>query len=408
MTKTNKVNLDFQRELEALMGGKTVATEDHTETVETLKAPGNEREDSASMGTQITTSELFGDEFVEGEIPELKQDFVLLKSNQDRLIEMGQIAQEVFQTKKISRSQAIAIESIARQLIPATTEETQAEERKVIIADNEVNMFTEEPSVVEAQTTLDNSRSAIDRILGDVKNSAIALGEKIVTTATNDQAVRDNELVKGISLFNAAIIKFLDNTEQESLEGASIKFRSNLTWANLMAMPLYSVLSYPGKDGDEESTWKPISSFDGTSVETLLKNLGEFFISNPIAFPVINNFISGTAIIVRNQEDSEKFIKEHAGDKRVYYSPTFGHLFITFGCGRFIEFFNNANDFIHSEITGVKVTLDALRTATDIRGVMAASGNLQLTHEGIMSAAANIAVICAVLQHIVNFLESFK
>ena len=138
----NNINQDFRNELE-----------NTNNQVETLKPPIKHNEEKNAYN-DISTQALFSHSMIEGKTPELTQDFVLLKIKQDKLVEMGQIAQEVFQTKLVCRRQIIAIESIGREL----TSEIENEERKVIVSDHEVNMFTEEPSQVEVDTVIDNSQ----------------------------------------------------------------------------------------------------------------------------------------------------------------------------------------------------------------------------------------------------------
>lgn len=416
MTTAQQVNADFQAELAALMGKKNVGTEHFQDAgrpedgkVEHLKAPGTEPETKASLDTQITQTQLFGDDAIEGEIPELTQDFTMLASRKDRMMEFGQVAQEVYTTKRICRSQVVAMESIARELIPATPEETASDTRKVLVSDSELNMYTEAPSQVEAQNTIDNSQVVIDRALGEIKNSATVLAEKIITTANADMARRNDALTSGIAAFNAAIIKFLDNTSSCDLADTRIRFRANLNWGNLMAMNIDAAHSYGmGFDKNDGMTEKSIAAFDGTSAETLFKAFGDFISENAIARPVIANFISGRFAVVRNNSDSRKSIMEVVGENGFYDGQTFGELFNTFGSTKFIEFFNCLNDYIGNEVNAVKVSLDGLTQATTLEGVMEASLANQRAHGNIMAAAANMAVICAVQQLVMNFLEKFQ
>lgn len=433
MSGNNQVNLDFQAELAALMGKTTqnVGTEHFQDyspermreeeakaaaraaaangKVDHLKAPGNVIEDTAALKNSVTTAQLFGDNAIEGEIPELTQDFTMLASKKDRLMELGTVAQEVYQTKKVSRSQVLAMESIAREILPATAEEEANNQRAVLVQDHELNMFTEAPSAVEAQNTIENSQVVIDRALGEIRNSTKALGEKIIQVAQSDQARRNEALVQGISTFNGAIIKFLDNTGNTDLVDSRIKFRADLNWGNLMAMNIdFAQSQAMGYDRDSATGEKIIAAFDGTSAETLFKGLGDFMAENAIATPVISNFISGKFNVIRNDGDRRASFKEQSGEEYISYTQTIGMLFETFGSHRFVEFFNMLNDYIGQEIANVKLCLEELPQATDIQAVTKRSIAIQCSHSNIMAASANMAVICAVQQMVKDFLEKFQ
>ena len=418
MPSANQVNADFQAELAALMGTKNVGLENHDAgdgKVEHLKAPGSVVEGAKALENTITTTELFGDEAIDGEIPELTQDFTILASRKDRMMELGQVAQEVYQTKKVSRSQVLAMESLAREIIPATPEEAEGDSRKVLVADHELNMYTEAPSSVEAQTTIDNSQAVIDRALGEIKNSAKVLAEKIIHVANSDMQRRNETLVTGISSFNSAIIKFLDSTESKDLANTRVRFRTNLNWGNLMAMSIDQfdfkqintepTVAYDDRNASME---KSIAAFAGTSAETLFKSFGDFVAENAIAMPVISNFISGKFNVIRNDYDRRASYKDQTGEDYLAFAQTFGMLFDTFGSARFVEFFNMLNDYIGQEVANVKLSLEALPKLNSLDEVTQFSARIQTAHSNIMSAAANIAVICAVQQMVKDFLEKFN
>lgn len=419
MKSAEQIQNDFRAELAALVSGnKTVATEHFQDSgrntedngkVEHLKSPGNEVEEAAALKNTITQTQLFGDDAIEGEIPELTQDFTILASRKDRMMELGQVAQEVYQTKKVSRGQVLAMESIAREIIPATPEETANDSRKVLVEDHELNMYTEAPSSVEAQNTIDNSQVVIDRALGEIRNSAKVLAEKVIATANSDMERRNETLVTGIASFNAAIIKFLDNTSSQDLANTRVRFRANLNWGNLMAMAIdYANYTASGLENPGVVFEKSIAAFDGTSAETLFKCFGDFAAENAIAMPVISNFISGKFNVIRNDYDRRESVKVKTGDEFLPYPQTFGMLFETFGSSRFVEFFNMLNDYIGQEVANVKLCLEAVGQMTTLEQVIAFSQRVQTSHANIMAAAANIAVICAVQQMVKDFLEKFQ
>ena len=411
MPSANQVNADFQAELAALMGTKNVGLENHDAgdgKVEHLKAPGSVVEDAKALENTITTTELFGDEAIDGEIPELTQDFTILASRKDRMMELGQVAQEVYQTKKVSRSQVLAMESLAREIIPATPEEAEGDSRKVLVADHELNMYTEAPSSVEAQTTIDNSQAVLDRALGEIKNSAKVLAEKVIQVANSDMQRRNENLIQGISTFNAAIIKFLDATESKDLVNTRVRFRTNLNWGNLMAMGIDRAHSDALGFKEGGVAEKSIAAFDGTSAETLFKSFGDFVAENAIAMPVISNFISGNFNVIRNEGERRASIKERNGESAYIDGQTFGDLFDTFGSPRFVEFFNCLNDYISNEVNATKIALEMISKANTLEDVTMISMATQRAHSNIMAASANMAVICAVQQMVKDFLEKFN
>jgi hypothetical protein len=217
-------NPDFKQELE-------------NTKIETLKAPSSKLDrNNPDLKSTLTEEQLFGKEAVDGELPKLTQDFVILKSKQDKLIEMGQIAQEVYQTKKVSRKQVLAIESLARDLV-----EQKEERTKVVVDSHEVNMFTEEPSSVEVETVIENSRVAVDEIVGNLKNSTTELATKIIDTIDKDRVSRKDNLQNSIAEFNTSVIEFLTEKDKDTFENVDFKFKRNLKFSDLLSIDLSAV-----------------------------------------------------------------------------------------------------------------------------------------------------------------------
>lgn len=385
----NNINQDFRNELE-----------NTNNQVETLKPPINHNEEKNAYN-DISTQALFSQSMIEGKTPELTQDFVLLKSKQDKLVEMGQIAQEVFQTKLVCRRQIIAIESIGREL----TSEIENEERKVIVSDHEVNMFTEEPSQVEVDTVIDNSQTSIDRISGDLRTSAIALAEKLISTVEKDREERKEKLYKSISVFNQASIKFLEETDNSGFEEVDLKFKRNLRWGDLMSIPLIRV-SYTGEEAEQYE--KMISSFDGTSAETFIKDLGTFFQTSHSSFDVIRNFILGTATVITNRSEADNVIAE-VQEKQVgcITSLTIGTMFQSFGDYRFAVFYNRLENIIEEQLTAIRNTKELFNGKTDITQLLELTAQLHNQQKTILDCTANMAVLNHVQYLIIKFLSTF-
>ena len=385
----NNINQDFRNELE-----------NTNNQVETLKPPIKHNEEKNAYN-DISTQALFSHSMIEGKTPELTQDFVLLKSKQDKLVEMGQIAQEVFQTKLVCRRQIIAIESIGREL----TSEIENEERKVIVSDHEVNMFTEEPSQVEVDTVIDNSQTSIDRISGDLRTSAIALAEKLISTVEKDREERKEKLYKSISVFNQASIKFLEETNNSGFEEVDLKFKRNLRWGDLMSIPLRRV-SYTGEEAEQYE--KMISSFDGTSAETFIKDLGTFFQTSYSSFDVIRNFILGAATVITNTSEADNVIAE-VQEKQVgcNTSLTIGTMFQSFGDYRFAGFYNRLENIIEEQLTAIRNTKELFNGKTDIAQLLELTAQLHNQQKTILDCTANMAVLNHVQYLIIKFLSTF-
>ena len=385
----NNINQDFRNELE-----------NTNNQVETLKPPIKHNEEKNAYN-DISTQALFSHSMIEGKTPELTQDFVLLKSKQDKLVEMGQIAQEVFQTKLVCRRQIIAIESIGREL----TSEIENEERKVIVSDHEVNMFTEEPSQVEVDTVIDNSQTSIDRISGDLRTSAIALAEKLISTVEKDREERKEKLYKSISVFNQASIKFLEETNNSGFEEVDLKFKRNLRWGDLMSIPLRRV-SYTGEEAEQYE--KMISSFDGTSAETFIKDLGTFFQTSYSSFDVIRNFILGAATVITNTSEADNVIAE-VQEKQVgcNTSLTIGTMFKSFGDYRFAGFYNRLENIIEEQLTAIRNTKELFNGKTDIAQLIELTAQLHNQQKTILDCTANMAVLNHVQYLIIKFLSTF-
>lgn len=380
------VNLDFQAELEALNGSKKV---------ETFKPPVTEQEEKLSLKS-IDKEAIFGKDALVGKIPELTQSFILQKSKEDKLMELGQVAQEVFETKKISRSQVIAFESMARDLIPATEEEIASGDRKVVVSDHQVNMYTEEASTTEAATTIVNVQANIDRIVSDLRNSAIELGKQLVITAKADTVERDERVLKGVSLFNKSITAFLVETESKTLDGADIRFRRDLSWGNLMSINVCS-----SSNGEDENFEQRIQSFDGTSAETFVKSLFDLISYGPISFPVINNFVNGECRLIRESKQLSE------GEDRLPYTFSIGQLFHAFGSSRFTSFYGYLSQETSTQIKAAQAAISLLEGETNIEEIVMLSDNLQHQQQCLMSINANMAVLAAVQCLMIDFLSTF-
>lgn len=404
----NLVNTDFQEELRAAQGQ---AKED-PRLIRTIKAPQTEWELEKAAAT-IKPEELFGDDGVAGRVPVLTQSFIIQKSRQDKAVELGQIAQEMYETKKVSRSNIIALEAEARNIlypqeqVPQPREPSE-EERKVIVSDHEVNMFTEEPSKVEAEFAIGNTQVALDRIIGELRNSAISLGNQLIETATADHQERKEKLYKSIAVFNRAIVKFLTETKNTTLEDVDMKFKRDLRWGDLMAVYLTDSLYDTEKDTVRFE--KSIASFDGTSGETLLKDLTTLFTESKNSYNVIRNFILGSPAIITDIEHAINNIAvKQDTQKETYWNPTLtvGNLFKAFGDERFANFYTTLDSNIDTQVTAAKAAVELLNGKTDINEIMALTTELHNQQKSILDTCANMAVLCHVQYLIVKFLSNF-
>ncbi len=377
-------NTDFQQELE-------------NEKVQTLEAPKKAIDRSnPKLISNLTQEQLFGKEAVDGEIPTLTQDFIIEKSKQDKFIEMGQIAQEVFCTKKVSRKQVLAIESIAREITD------NKEESKVIVDDHELNMFTEEPSTVEVDTVIENSRVAVDEITGKLKNSAKELAEKLLQTIDSDRAKRKDLLFTSISAFNESVTNFLCNTDKSSLEEVNLKFSRSLRWGDLMSVGLVGYYCNDDKDFERK-----ISSFDGTYAETFLKDLLNFLQTSYNAFNVIKVFVSGCKTIVKNVANANLAISSNKEAETQDFMPTIGDLFAAFGSSKFNNFYTYLDTNIEQCYGCVKDIRESITKTTDIQELVKLTNELQHYHKQVMDCTANMAVINHVQYLVIKFLNNF-
>lgn len=390
-TKTNFVNHDFQAELAALQGDNIDSGK-----VVTLKAPQSVDERRGADKT-IDEEQLFGANVLTGRIPELTQNFILQKSKEDKIVELGSIAQEVYTTKRVSRNQIIAFESIARELIPATKDEIAAEDRKIIVSDHEVNMFTEEPSATEVKTVIDGSQTTIDRVVSDVRNSALDLYKSLVETAKSDAVERNEKIYKSISVFNKAVSSFVKETKADALENTQIRFKRDLMWGDLMAVNLTNLKFHADQGLYAENV---TAGFDGTYAETFIKELNEFLTKSNNAIVVLNNFVNGKPAIVRCAE-------EERNECTKYYF-TVGQVFQAFGSEKFFNFYTHLLSTYDAQIEAAKTVSETLNGETDINKLITISSSLNNIHKTLMDINANLAVLNAVEYMVICFLAKFK
>ncbi len=381
---SDNFNQDFRAELAAANGGK----------VQTLKAPLGTIENSKAED-EVTAKELFGEDVLEGRIPAITQNFVMQKSKEDRLVEFGQLAQEVHTTQTVSRKQVLAIEEIARELVPAT----EGEDPKVVVSDYEVNMFTEEPSAVELDTVLNGSQATVDRVIGDLRTSAIELAEQLIKTAEDDALERNERLTKSIALFNRGCANFLRETNADSLENVQLRFRRDLDWGTLMVLSPESTLHMPDV----------LDKIRGTFAESFMQEMADLISKNLLACSVLRVFVSGKPEIIRNYRDSYNNLKATREDKQVVdsYNFTVGDLFFSFGNERFSAFYSYMLEAYSLQVNAAKVYRDGLNKATTLEAVKEASFGLHNIHQCIMDINSNLAILNAVQYSIIKFLNKF-
>lgn len=379
-------NPDFKQELE-------------NTKIETLKAPSSNLDrNNPDLKSSLTEEQLFGKEAVDGELPKLTQDFVILKSKQDKLIEMGQIAQEVYQTKKVSRKQVLAIESLARDLV-----EQKEERTKVVVDSHEVNMFTEEPSSVEVETVIENSRVAVDEIVGNLKNSTTELATKIIDTIDKDRVSRKDNLQNSIAEFNTSVIEFLTEKDKDTFENVDFKFKRNLKFSDLLSFEL-SAVRYSESDNFE----RIISSFDGTAAESFLKTLIGYFQGSNNSYNVVRVFVNGVSAVVPNSEIAEKIINNSKEENSlVKYRITVGDLLAAFGDSRFNKFYTHLESIIEENYNNIKELKESIIKATKVEDLISLSNCINICHKNILDCTGNMGVLNYIQLMIVKLLKSF-
>ncbi len=187
----SNLNSEFEAELAALQDHKNSDA-----TVKVFDTPNTEIEKSRAVD-DLTDEQLFGSTAQDNRIPSLNQAFVIQKSNMDKATELGQLAQEMYEEKKISRTKIVTMESMARELIPATEDDIGG----VIVSDHEVNMFTEEPTGVELQNATGATQAALDRVTSQLRTTAIELGKTLISTGKKYQNDQTEVIEKSVSVF---------------------------------------------------------------------------------------------------------------------------------------------------------------------------------------------------------------
>ena len=379
-------NQDFKQELE-------------NTKIETLKAPSSKLDrNNPDLKSTLTEEQLFGKEAVDGELPKLTQDFVILKSKQDKLIEMGQIAQEVYQTKKVSRKQVLAIESLARDLV-----EQKEERTKVVVDSHEVNMFTEEPSSVEVETVIENSRVVVDEIVGNLKNSTTELATKIIDTIDKDRVSRKDNLQNSIAEFNTSVIEFLTEKDKDTFENVDFKFKRNLKFSDLLSFELSAV-----RFSDNANFERTISSFDGTAAESFLKTLIGFLQDSNNSYNVVRAFVNGVSAVVPNSEIAEKIINNSKEENSlVKYRITVGDLLAAFGDSRFNKFYTHLESIIEENYNNIKGLKENTIKATKVEDLISLSNCINICHKNILDCTGNMGVLNYIQLMIVKLLKSF-
>ena len=378
-------NQDFKQELE-------------NTKIETLKAPSSKLDrNNPDLKSTLTEEQLFGKEAVDGELPKLTQDFVILKSKQDKLIEMGQIAQEVYQTKKVSRKQVLAIESLARDLV-----EQKEERTKVVVDSHEVNMFTEEPSSVEVETVIENSRVVVDEIVGNLKNSTTELATKIIDTIDKDRVSRKDNLQNSIAEFNTSVIEFLTEKDKDTFENVDFKFKRNLKFSDLLSFELSAV-----RFSDNANFERIISSFDGTAAESFLKTLIGYFQGSNNSYNVVRVFVNGVSAVVPNSEIAEKIINNSKEENSLVNRITVGDLLAAFGDSRFNKFYTHLESIIEENYNNIKGLKENTIKATKVEDLISLSNCINICHKNILDCTGNMGVLNYIQLMIVKLLKSF-
>ena len=393
MTDINKNTLSnpgFMQELENVEAENKVST---------LKAPQTMK-DLTDSELKVSDAALFGPNTLDGRLPAITQDFIVQKSKQDKLVEFGQIAQEVYKTKLITRDKIIAIESLARELTPETAQESASESRKVIVSDHEVNMFTEEPSGVEVDTAINGTQVTIDRVTTDIRNNAIALAEQLIATAETDAIERNEKLTKSIALFTKAICTFLKETQSSALENANVRFKRDLDWGNLMGIPVNSLVY------TNDTYYKELlSSFESTNCSQFIKELSILVADNKTTNWVIQNFVIGKLGIINNAKQAYDNINEVNDGKLSTF--TIGDLFKSFGSVKFTAFYYNLCEIYDMQLNAARSTKKLLAGEESLEKLTFLSSELQKQHSTMMAVNFNLSTMNAVQYLVICLLNKF-
>lgn len=208
-------------------------------------------ENGAESDNNVKDEDIFTKGIKPRRIPQLEAEFVIQKSREDRLVQLGEKTHEISTAGGISRNDIIAIESIVEEPRPDTEQESQPEQ----VTEEEVSedkpdepesplgvnrkLYTEERSKTEYEPTVTLLKSKYEKACSDLKVSTLELADKLISFAKDEIQEKKISYSEISAKFNKSIVGFLTDFESTDLEDVKCSFTRSIKWSDLMTIDLY-------------------------------------------------------------------------------------------------------------------------------------------------------------------------
>ena len=268
-------------------------------------------ENGAESDNDVRDEDIFTKGIKPRRIPQLEAEFVIQKSREDRLVQLGEKTHEISTAGGISRNDIIAIESIVEEPRPDTEQDTQPEqtteeevpEDKPVEVESPLGvnrkLYTEERSKTEYEPTVTLLRSKYEKACSDLKVSTLELADKLISFAKDEIQEKKISYSEISAKFNKSIVGFLTDFESTDLEDVKCSFTRSIKWSDLMTIDLYylsrsiAVVDEPLKDIFREE-------LKDTKCAEFIESLESLFRSRTIYKKIYNHLTENSKIVIED------------------------------------------------------------------------------------------------------------
>lgn len=268
-------------------------------------------ENGAESDNNVKDEDIFTKGIKPRRIPQLEAEFVIQKSREDRLVQLGEKTHEISTAGGISRNDIIAIESIVEEPRPDTEQDTQPEqtteeevsEDKPVEAESPLGvnrkLYTEERSKTEYEPTVTLLKSKYEKACSDLKVSTLELADKLISFAKDEIQEKKISYSEISAKFNKSIVGFLTDFESTDLEDVKCSFTRSIKWSDLMTIDLY-YLSRAPLTADEPLKDIFREELKDTKCAEFIESLESLFRSRTIYKKIYKHITENSNIVVED------------------------------------------------------------------------------------------------------------
>lgn len=323
-------------------------------------------ENGAESDNDVRDEDIFTKGIKPRRIPQLEAEFVIQKSREDRLVQLGEKTHEISTAGGISRNDIIAIESIVEEPRLESEQESQPEQTTEEDTEEEVSedkpveaesplgvnkrLYTEERSKTEYGPTVTLLKSKYEKACSDLKVSTLELADKLISFAKDEIQEKKISYSEISAKFNKSIVGFLTDFESTDLEDVKCSFTRSIKWSDLMTLDLHYLSQTALIGSDQLLKDKFKEELRDTKCAEFIESLESLFRSRTIFKKICNHLTENSNVVfedgVRYNIDNHTYemIPVKRDEESIFIeTPTIGSIFKFIGT-------NKSNDIIKSRL----------------------------------------------------------